>query len=123
MKEFLYVILLNTAVFMIAFFSLKLYDKKTGKDTVNGLKVTYIISAVAAAYIAYTGLGEARDYKTVLFTVLVCMFPVSAMVNCGYAIAVFFKAIVEKVRGAGKKAEEEKKTVTVTKSKKSRKKK
>ena len=124
MKEFLYVILLNTSVFMVSFFSLKLYDKRMGKDSVGGLKITYIISLAASAYITHSGLaanGMPRDYKTVLFTILVCMFPVAAMVNCGYAISVFLRGAVEKIRGKKEENKKEEKTVSVIKSKRAKK--
>ena len=62
-----------------------------------------------------------RDYKTVLFTILVCMFPVAAMVNCGYAISVFLRGAVEKIRGKKEENKKEEKTVSVIKSKRAKK--
>lgn len=127
MLQFLYAILLNSAVFLIAFFSLRFYDKKSGKNTVSGLKMTYAISAAMAVFITNSGLdtyGIERNLSSILFTALVCMFPVSAIVNCGYAIAVFLRAIFEKVRKP--KAEdiqekESEKTVKILKSKRKKK--
>ena len=75
------------------------------------MKITYIISLAASAYITHSGLaanGMPRDYKTVLFTILVCMFPVAALVNCGLAI-VFLRGAVEKIRGKKEKNKKEKK--------------
>lgn len=124
MLQFLYVILLNSAVFLTAFISFRFYDKKSGKNTASGLKMTYAISVAISIFMSNSGLityGMEKTLPNIILMTLICMFPVSTIVNCGYVIATLLRAIFEKVRGVKpEKSKEE--TVTVLKSKTKRKK-
>lgn len=121
MKDLFVLILLNLLVFLISFLSIRIYDRKTGSKNVSGLIFTYCMAFLISVYMTNTGIkenGPEVTFFNIIIMLLVCLFPISAIINGGFVISIFVKALFRRFRKndvKGNKPEEQ--TVRVIKSK------
>lgn len=100
MKEFLHIIIFNVVIFLIVFLILKICDKKTGENSVGGLKITYALSVGISLWAGNSLMKQQIELpltaSNVLMLASMIMIPFSAIINFGYIFSVILKMIRKK---------------------------